>query len=136
MRKRTGTEGTTPVASLIDVVFLLIIFFVVTAAAEKEIVDKSIELAQARYAEAVEERPPTQITINLDQHGNMNIARIPVSKQQLSYELQSRWNAGERDLPILIRVDGRTPYQYVDEIQEIIKSNGFYKVKLAAKAVE
>lgn len=136
MKRRSRPEGSTPVASLIDVVFLLIIFFVVTAAAEKEVVDETIRLAQARYAEATEKVPPSQLTINVDADGDMNIAKIPYSKRRLSYLLQNRWNAGERDLPILIRADGATPYKYIDEIQNIIKENGFYQVKLAARVVQ
>jgi len=136
MRKRSGTEGTTPVASLIDVVFLLIIFFVVTAAAEKEVVDKSIKLAQAKYANAVDRKPPSQITINVDAEGDMNIAKVPISKSKLSRILQAEWKAGERDLPILIRADAKTPYRYVDQIQQVIKDNGFIRVKLAAEVTQ
>ncbi|MFO7821620.1 MAG: biopolymer transporter ExbD [Lentisphaeria bacterium] len=135
MRKRSSSsEGSTPVASLIDVVFLLIIFFVVTAAADKEVVDESINLAQAKYAAAIEKEPPTQITINVRDNGNMNIANVPITESQLSYMLQSHWNAGERDLPILIRADAETEYRHIDKIQNIIKENGFIRVKLAARA--
>ena len=56
--RRRGSDGVeTPVASLIDVVFLLIIFFVVTASIETDVVDNQIVLAQAKRSPAVEDIP-------------------------------------------------------------------------------
>lgn len=136
MRKRSGQEGSTPVASLIDVVFLLIIFFVVTAAKEKEIIDRSIQLAQAKYAEAAQERPPNQITINVDEDGDMNISKSPITMSVLGKILRSHFDAGERRLPIVIRADAQTEYRHVDRIQTVIKEHGFYEVRLAAEAKE
>ena len=136
MRRRTGQEGSTPVASLIDVVFLLIIFFVVTAAKEKEIIDRTIQLAQAKYAEAAQKRPPKQITINVDDDGDMNISKSPITMSVLAKILRSHFESGERRLPIVIRADAETEYRHVDRIQTVIKENGFYEVKLAAEASE
>jgi len=136
MRRRRQTEGGTPIASLIDVVFLLIIFFVITAAQEKEIIDRSIDLAEAKYAKAAEEKNPMTITVNLRKDGTMNIAKRPLNLSQLRSILQGTYQDTGGTVPILIRCDGETPYRYVDRLETVIKETGFYKIQLAARVVQ
>lgn len=136
MRRRTQEEGGTPVASLIDVVFLLIIFFVVTASVEKEVIDRSIQLARAENAPATEERLPDTILINVDRNGRINIANIPLSLGRLQQILVGTYRDAGRHVPIVIRVDGDTPYRHVAEVQNVIGRAGFYRVRLAARATD
>ncbi len=132
MKKRGGDSLETPVASLIDVVFLLIIFFVVTAAVETEIIDETIELARARSVRAEERRHPLMVTINVTHDGTYNIARQPMSLRQIRHILyNTRVKHGE-EVPILIRADGRAQYRYVADLQDAITESGFYRVRLAA----
>jgi len=136
MKRRSRPEGGTPISSLIDVVFLLIIFFVVTAAQEKELIDRTIELAQAQEVKAAEEKNPMTITLNLRKDGSLNIAKRPVSLSELRSILRGTYQDVGGTVPILIRADGETPYRYVDRIQTVIKESGFYKIKLAARVVK
>lgn len=132
MRRRSYTPGGTPISSLIDVVFLLIIFFVVTAAQEKDIIDRTIQLAEAEYAPPTEDRDPQTIILNLRKDGSLNIAKRPVSLSQLRSILRGTYQDAGGNVPILIRSDGATPYRYVDEIETVVKESGFYRVQLAA----
>jgi len=131
--KRRSDEGLeTPVASLIDVVFLLIIFFVVTASVEKDIIDETIRLAQAKYVAAAEKRDPRTVIINVRRDGSYNLAKIGYSPRLLRQVLiNTRKDAGP-DVPILIRASGNAVYRHVSDLQDIIKEAGFYRIKLAA----
>ena len=134
MKRRSQDTAQTPIASLIDVVFLLIIFFVVTASVEQDVIDQSIELAQAKYAEPATRRNPLTVTINVTQDGSMNIAKMPVTPRGLEQILRGTYNDVGQNAPILIRADAETPYRYVSRVQDIIKRSGFYRVRLAAVA--
>ncbi len=132
MRRRLSDSVETPVASLIDVVFLLIIFFVVTASVEKDVIDESVKLAQAKYAKAIQKKHPQTIIINVRSDGKMNIAKMPISVNQLRRILiGARKDAGEH-VPILIRADGNTRYEHLARVQEVAQNAGFYKIRLAA----
>lgn len=132
MRKRGSESLQTPVASLIDVVFLLIIFFVVTAAVETEIVDETIQLARARSVRAEERRHPLMVTINVTHAGTYNIARQEMSLRQIQHILYNTRTKYGAEVPILIRADGRTEYRHVADLQDVITNTGFYRVRLAA----
>jgi len=134
MKKRREEPLGTPVASLIDVVFLLIIFFVVTATVEKDIIDDTVNLAQAKYVEATKDVLPQRIIINVKDDGEMNIAKMPVTAGQLRQILRAAHSNVGDNVPILIRCDGDAQYEHVARIQKIIGDSGFYRVRLAAVA--
>lgn len=136
MKRRGGDSVETPVASLIDVVFLLIIFFVVTAAVEKDVVDDTIRLAQAKHAAAAETRNPRTVIINVRADGTANIAKQPFSDRQLEQLLIGLRKSIGEDVPILIRADGNTRYEHVSRINDIITESGFYKTQLAAESTK
>ena len=52
MRRSSEDTLETPITQMIDIVFLLIIFFVVTASVDKDLVDDTISLAQAKNTNA------------------------------------------------------------------------------------
>lgn len=132
MKRRSQQTAETPIASLIDVVFLLIIFFVVTASVEQDVVDQSITLAQAKYAQPATKKNPLTVTINVTKDGDINIAKMPVSMRELEQILTGTFKDVGRKAPILIRADADTPYRYVSRVQDVIKRSGFYRVRLAA----
>ena len=134
MKHRTQEKMETPIASLIDVVFLLIIFFVVTASVEKDIIDESIVLAQAKHVPAVDKKDPRTITINIGQDGSSNIALQPMSPRALQNILTATRQKSGNSVPILLRSDGATVYGDVSEIMDVVGKSGLYKVSIAAEA--
>jgi biopolymer transport protein ExbD len=134
VRQRQSGEVETPIASLIDVVFLLIIFFVVTASIERDIVDTTIRLAQARDVPAVEKKDPNTITVNVRRNGAINIALQPLTLTQLQQILTATVQEYGNNVPILIRADQDTLYHEIDKVMNVIGKSGLYRVRLAAVA--
>lgn len=132
MKKRSQPSVETPIASLIDVVFLLIIFFVVTAAVEKDIVDESIRLAQAKYVPASGKKDPRTITINLHENGSINIALQRLSLRQLKQILMATVAKSGNTVPVVIRSDAGTLYSEVDKVMQAVGEAGLFRVKLSA----
>ncbi|MCK5802620.1 MAG: biopolymer transporter ExbD [Lentisphaeria bacterium] len=133
MRRRPDTGVGTPIASLIDVVFLLIIFFVVTAAIEKDVVDETIKLAQAKHVPAVEEKELNTVTINVTKNGTVNIALQTMSLNTLTSILRATRERSGNSVPIIIRSDGQTYYRDVDKVMEAVGNANLYRVKLSAE---
>ena len=134
MKKHKQEAVETPISSLIDVVFLLIIFFVVTAAVEKDVVDETIKLAQAKNVPAVERKDPRTVTINLQKSGSINIALQTMSLRQLQTILTATRATSGSSVPVVIRSDTETYYSEVDKVMKAIGETGLYRVKLSAVA--
>ena len=134
MRARDDAPLETPVAALIDVVFQLIIFFVVTAAVDRDVVDESIRLAQAKYVPAVEKSDPRTILINVSENGGVNIAMQPLNLVQLQQILTATRTESGDSVPIVIRADGTTLYRQVDGVMQAVGKAGLSRVQLSALA--
>jgi biopolymer transport protein ExbD len=134
MRARQDAALETPVASLIDVVFQLIIFFVVTAAIDRDVVDESIRLAQAKYVTAEEKSDPRTVTVNVEDTGSVNIAMQPLNLVQLQQILAATRQQSGNAVPVVIRADGSALYGHVDGVMQAVGKAGMYRVKLSAVA--
>lgn len=134
MRSRDDAALETPVTSMIDIVFQLIIFFVVTAAIDRDVVDESVRLAQAKYVTAEEKHDPRTVTVNVTETGDINIALQPLNLVQLQQILSATREQSGDSVPIVIRADGTTIYRYVDGVTQAVGKAGMYRVKLSAVA--
>ena len=132
MKQRADDTLETPITSMIDIVFQLIIFFVVTASIDKDVQDESIHLAQAKSAPAVETVDPRSVTINLRKDGEINIALMPMSPQQLYNFLVSMRTKGGNSIPILIRCDAKTKYKDIDKVMQATAKAGLFRVRIVA----
>ena len=136
MKHRPDDTLETPITSMIDIVFQLIIFFVVTSAIDKDVVDESIKLASARNAPAVETVDPHSVTINLHADGEINVAMMPMSLPQLRNFLISMRSQSGNATPILIRCDGTTRYRKIDQVMQVVTEAGLYRVRIVAMLEE
>jgi biopolymer transport protein ExbD len=132
MRARASATLETPVSALIDVVFQLIIFFVVTSAIDRDVVDESIRLAQAKHVAAVERNDPRTVLVNVAQDGGINIAMQPLNLVQLQQILSATRSQSGDSVPIVIRADGTALYRHVDGVMQAVGKAGMYRVKLSA----
>ncbi|MBR0458520.1 MAG: biopolymer transporter ExbD [Victivallales bacterium] len=136
MKHRPDDTLETPITSMIDIVFQLIIFFVVTSAIDKDVVDESIKLASAQNAPAVETVDPHSVTINLHSDGEINVAMMPMSLPQLRNFLISMRSQSGNATPILIRCDGTTRYRKIDQVMQVVTEAGLYRVRIVAMLEE
>ena len=132
MKARSDESLDTPMTQMMDIVFLLIIFFVVTASVDKDVVDESINLAQAKSAPAVETVDPRAITINLTSKGEVNIALRPMSMQALYNFLVNMRTQSGNSLPVLSRCDAKTRYKDIGNVMDTAAKAGLYRVRLVA----
>lgn len=134
MKARDDSTLETPVAALIDVVFQLIIFFVVTAAVDKDVVDESIQLAQSKYVAAVDKADPRAVLVNVSENGVVNVGMQPMNLMQLQQILTATRTQSGNSVPIVIRADGTALYKHVDGVMKAIGKAGMYRVQLSALA--
>jgi biopolymer transport protein ExbD len=115
---------------LIDVVFLLLIFFMVSTTFEKTARLK-VDLPQAS-AEA-EQQPAEKIILGIDVQGRYYINdRQLVNTQLKTLKLALSKVAGDnRDMPVVLRADAKTPHQAVVTAMDAASQVGLTRLSIS-----
>ena len=111
---------------MIDCVFLLLIFFMVTTVF-KEPYSLRVELPEAQQAQIVEEK---KLVASIAADGTMEINRQPVTLANLD-EVLRRAKASTRSLTLVVRTDKETKHQHVLDLFEAAKRAGIEQIPLA-----
>lgn len=127
-RKDEGVEvNLTP---LIDVVFLLLIFFMVSSTFDRHAKLK-VQLPQAEaQMQQTQDKP---VVLSIDAGGKYYIDDRQVINEQLeTLKNALRQTVGERtDVTLLLRADGRTPHQSVVRAMDAASQLGLTKLSIA-----
>lgn len=126
---RAFDEPAIDLVPLIDVILVLVIFFVVTATFEARSVLK-LELPRAT-GEAAEAQQALVVLVNAD--GRYYVGDREVLRSDLeSLKATIREVAGDdRDRPVMLRADARTPYQAVVTVYDALGQLGFTRIMSA-----
>ena len=119
---------------LIDVVFLLLIFFMVSTTFNRES-ELSIELPAAS-AEA-QARRPDSIEVAIDVTGRYYVnGRQLLNTQSKTLRRALTTAAGENATPpIIISADAKTPHQAVVQVMDAARALGFVRLTFATRLV-
>jgi len=126
MRKHRETL-TPDITPLIDIVFILLIFFIVSSVFKKEelALDLSLPSSSAKELE-VEIK---QINIELSTNNLAYLGKV-ISFSQLDFELSKIL---KRDKPVIIRIDKDVKYERVVQLLDIVQKNSFDNLSLVTK---
>lgn len=129
--KRRPNEPEIQLTSLIDVVLLLVIFFMVTTSFVKESA-LSLELPTTdSAAPASQESDLLDISIAADAKYSVN-GQVLANQKPLTLRLAIERAIGERrDLPVVIHADGKTSHQAVVTAMDAVASVGLTRVRIA-----
>lgn len=119
-------------ASLLDVVFILLLFFVVTTTFTRE-TQLQIDLPEAASATPPQpsERKPLEVQIAAD--GSYALNGQPLARSDLatlSSALQQA-SAGDNSLPLVISADAQTPHQAVITAMDAAGKLGFAHLRIS-----
>ena len=133
-RRREGPEVN--ITPLIDVVFLLLIFFMVSTTFERE-TELGIELPEASAA-----ADPTRkefLELSVDAKGRYYLDGRPLVNTRIATLVQAlRQRAAELggDPPVVVSGDRASPYQAVMAILDATRQAGLTRVRFAAQLAE
>src|SRR5512139_2265417 len=132
-RSRRRSPPEINLTSLIDVVFLLLLFFMVSATFEK-LGRLQVELPQAE-PNAEQEQPPDRVTVTVDVDGQFFVNDQELVNTDIETVKRALIGiAGERrDLPVVISADGRAPHQAVVTVMDAASQVGLVRVSFAVK---
>ena len=119
---------------MIDVVFQLIIFFVVTLKMTTD-VNPDIVLEDGKNGVILtqDNMPPSTLEIELDRSGRVSIHNATLSPSMLTTIIKNRINRfNSNEFPVLIRADRRTQHEKVRKVMDICTAAGIWKLSFVA----
>ena len=121
--------------SLIDVVFLLLIFFMVSTTFERQAVLK-VDLPEARNV-AIPEDQPNSFELVIDPKGLFYLNdRQLVDGKRATLEAAFIEAAGEdRSIPVILRADAQTPHHFVVTAMDVTAQLGFSRLSIATEQI-
>jgi biopolymer transport protein ExbD len=128
-RRRSTSVDITP---LIDVVFLLLIFFMVSTTFDRE-TQILIELPEAAGQETKEK--PTDLEITIDRHGVFYVNKLEVINTKIETLKAAIGKAvgDKRDSNVVITADAMTPHQAVMTAMDAASQMGLLHMTFTAQ---
>ncbi|MCE9525472.1 MAG: biopolymer transporter ExbD [Planctomycetales bacterium] len=116
---------------MIDVVFQLIIFFLVSSHLAKQEVQLTLPLPEAKsgIAEKPSEKP--RLTVNVLADGTLLLAGRQVTADELRARLVERQKDLGKDVEVRIRGDRSTAYKHVEPVMLACARSGIWNVSYA-----
>ena len=126
-RRRRSLVILTP---LVDVVFILLVFFMLAANfSDQRVIDM---LTPAAAKEAVEADSIGVVLIRVGRNGTLNISGLPTTAVRLAQEVAMR-SVGDVEYSYLVQPDRGVSLQEVVSVVDLLKSSGARSVSLTRR---
>jgi biopolymer transport protein ExbD len=127
LKQRFRIETNFSMASMTDVIFLLLIFFMITSTI---VVPNAIQVLLPRSQQQAQAKPITRVTI--DKELNYYVANANETEREIAFEditpfLQSVYTA-DPDIFVALYADESVPYREIVRILDIANQNQFKMV--------
>jgi biopolymer transport protein ExbD len=115
---------------MIDIVFLLIIFFLVASYLSGTENHEAVQLAKAAGGSHTADDAPRRIIVTVTADGQLLISGQTVTIAEFAMQIRRAPNEKpERDLEVRLRVDRRVPYELVEPLLVECARAGISKIK-------
>lgn len=123
------------ITSLIDVVFLLLIFFMVSTTFEQQAVLK-VDLPEASSVSQPESQPDSfELVIDPNGQFYLNDRQLMDSRPATLRAAFDEAAGEKRDIPIILRADAETPHHFVVTAMDVTAQLGFTRLSIATERV-
>ena len=119
-------------APMIDIVFLLLIFFIVTWQFTRSETELSVSVPTAQEG-ADPERQSGEIVINILADGAIRVEGTTVDLRSASGETRSHRHRSFENQPVRIRGDGGVEYQRIVEVIDTCQKAGIWNISFATQ---
>lgn len=130
--RRSSVAGTLSLTPLIDVVFLLLIFFLVTSKFDEEERRLPIDLPVATSATPMVQKP-REVTIDVDREGNLFANGNPMSAEELETTLRRAVANNPTNQTVVIRADAGATFQPVVTVMDLCNRTGIAEYTVTTK---
>ena len=132
MARKSQENPQLDMTPMIDVVFELIIFFVVTLT-QANAKDETVRLEDGKHGIELtpDELPPTHLIVDVARTGRISMCDVTITPVELGRRVRERMRKyGE--FPVMIRADYRAKHKAVAEVMNACTQNGIWKLSFVA----
>jgi biopolymer transport protein ExbD len=135
LRAAQSEDPEISLTGLIDVVFLLLIFFMVSTTFERQAVLK-VDLPEATNVSAPQDQP-NSFELVIDSSGQFYLNdRQLLDGRTATIEAALVEAAGEdRTIPVILRADAQTPHHFVVTAMDVTAKLGFSRLSIATERI-
>ncbi|MBD9414500.1 biopolymer transporter ExbD [Pseudomonas sp. PDM16] len=136
-RKQRENNVEINLASLIDVVFILLLFFVVTTTFTRE-TQLKVDLPEAASGTPPEDTALKQMEVLISAEGSYSLNGKPLLKSDLDGLMTAlgKESEGDNSLPLSISADAKTPHQAVITAMDAAGKMGFSHLRITTVEAE
>jgi biopolymer transport protein ExbD len=133
-QRNRSKAPTLALTSMLDVIFLLLCFFVTVSVFSQWESEISIKLPNAKTAEAPE-RLPGEIIVNLAKDGGISVNSVKLSREELGARLAkvAKFYPGQ---PVIIRADKDVRYETLVKLIDTCRASDIWNFSLATEGGE
>ena len=124
-------ESVIQLAPMIDIVFLLLIFFLVTWQFSRSEQDSRVKVPTSSQGKE-ETRAISEINVNIRQNGELVINGEVITEQELLTKLRAI-EAVYQNQPVRLRGDGEITYQTLMGVVDICQQAGIWNISFATR---
>ncbi|NNJ96958.1 MAG: biopolymer transporter ExbD [Gammaproteobacteria bacterium] len=133
--ERTDQRVDINLTPLIDVVFLLLIFFMVSTTFDRH-ANLKVELPEASATISQQQQDPVVISIDADGNYFINDRQlVNTTLETLKIALRKTVADKEKDVPLVLRADATTPHQSVVRAMDAAAQLGLTRLSIATVEV-
>jgi biopolymer transport protein ExbD len=131
LQHHTKEDPDVDLTSLIDVVFLLLLFFMVSTTFDRQAL-LEVDLPEASMVEDRAEMPES-LELVIDNEGRMylNDQRLIDSEARTIRAAMKQQAGDRRDIPLVLRADRLTPHHHVVTVMDVAAQLGFSNLSIA-----
>ncbi len=132
-RRQTKHEESINLTPLIDVVFLLLIFFMVTATLTDQ-THLSLQLPEAEGKASTDTAEKIEVVVNAQGGFAVNGQNLVNSRLQTLMTAIEQTGGGNKDLPFVITADAKVPYESVVTAMDAAGRLGYVNINMTTTA--
>lgn len=128
-KHRTGKKPVFMIIPMIDIIFFLLVFFMMNSLQTVTQKALAVQLPQAQSASAPAQLP---IIMTLDEEGHITIDNKPVSITESS-DIMKRHMQENANAAVVLQADKRTEHGQVVVVMDMLKQAGVKRLSIAAE---
>lgn len=126
-KKKSKASSEIPTASMADIAFLLLIFFMVSTTFRKE-QKRPVTFPEAEATQKNDEKRKNILHVWVERDGEVFINDRNIPHDQISDVVLPIYRDSDRQLVVSIRADRETPYRYINTLTEELRQANAVRV--------
>jgi len=131
-KRQAGEEVSVDLTPMIDVVFLLLIFFMVSTTFTKES-HLEIDLPQSSAAPAKTAAKEIEVIVSAKGDYSVNERNLVNNQEETLKKAVQKLSGGDTKIPFIITADAKTPHEDVVRVMDVAGQLGFVQLSITTQ---